>query len=389
MQPHPSGGIPMDWSATRPGGEEPLAEGPDWIGDLLRFEAARHEPDRDRILSLMAAREHDEFPIPATVSSLDDRRRDQGQRARRAWHRSGGGRGSRAAEPERASGGGRVGWPLVAASVAVLTMATVAGARVLAPQESDGTDLPTPAATSRALAPPVTINGPQTAGPTTAMSSRATSASRSGAPSSTWTAPNRGAQMTSGKLSDAVSIQLSPTGGGTQLALPRSSTERDWIAVGARQDGKLVRRKDPTRALGDVTVSGYGPSIVYGPYQVSWTGGVPEQNRAIDGTWQSITAVDGRIRITAPLHGDALTIDLFAGTVRTTGMVRVQVGKASDEVTGLVPPCGTDICADIITVTVDSAKLPGGGRSGDLVIDLGPARPGDGLGLGLAAVVLR
>ncbi len=196
------------------------------------------------------------------------------------------------------------------------------------------------------------------------------------------------ATMTPPALSAAVSINVSPALWMAGLTLPRSG-DRDWIAVGSRRDGQLVRARTAARALGTVAVSGYGPSIVDGPYQVSWSGGTPEQQRSGDITWQSITAVDGGLRITVPLHGDRFTVDLYAGTVKTTGLVRVQAPNNPDTVSALLAPCSVDVCADVVSVSVDSSRLPGGGTRGDLIIDLGPAHPGVGLGLGLAAVVLR
>lgn len=375
-------------------------DGPEWLGDLLRFEAARHEPNRGRILALMAERERDEYQVPATVSSLDVQRRDRARREGhdRDWFRGRRGRGDRVVDPGRqpASGGGRVAWPLVAASVAVLTMATVAGARVLAPGENAGVTV-TPEATptiSRSLVPPVSITPTpaSTSGPPTPAIPTGTLSwsSPGGTTPTTGATPTRGGQAPQGVTGDAVSILVRPTGHGTELAVPRDSSDRDWIAVGSRTDGRLVRAKNPSRPLGAISVSGYGASIVHGPYRVSWSGGgTPEQSRDVDTTWQSITAVDGRIRITVPLRGDRFTVDLFAGTVKTTGQVRVSLDGSPGGVSAVLPMCRRDVCADVVSITVDSAHLPGGGMSGDLVIDLGPARPGDGLGLGLAAVVLR
>lgn len=397
LQPHPSGGIPMDWSSGRRAADHREDDdAPEWVGALLRMEAARHEPDRDRILSLMAARDRDEYDAPATVSSLDARRRERARQESRLRGRRVGRLGLRRRGADgAASGGGRVAWPLVAASFAVLTMATVAGARAFAPAEGGAgtvtaTADATPTPTSSVLAPPVTIDGtPTGAAPSTPAPSTTAPSSRDTSPSTSGPAPDPGGRAPAATLREVTWIGITPTGDGTQLSLPRSAGERDWIAVGSRQDGRLVRKKDPRVALGDVTVSGYGPSIVQGPYRISWTGGTPEQDRPLDTMWQSITAVDGRLRITAPLHGDRMTIDLFAGTVKTTGLVRVFVAGSSDVVSQTIEPCAVDICPTVVTVHVDASRLPGGGTSGDLVIDLGPARPGVGLGLGLAAVVLR
>jgi hypothetical protein len=342
------------------------------LGRLLRDEAAQHEPDVDRILARMSA-----VPGDEVVERAGSRARaGRVPRAGRAGGPSGTARG-------RARG--RLAWPVAAAGVTALTVATVAAAHVLtAPADGATTVSPAVPTSSSSLSTAVSIAKPAPSGTPSSAPSRPT-----GSAAVTPTAGQTPAPATSAPLplSNAVSIAVAPKPFGASLTLP--SGARDWIAVGSRKDGVPVRAKDPTRALGTVTVSGYGPSVVDGPYQVAWGGGVPEQDRAADITWQSITAVDGRLRITVPLKGDRFTVDLYAGTVKTTGRVQVQAPGGAGAVSVTVPPCSVDVCADVVSVTVDSATLPGGGASGDLVIDLGPAQPGVGLGLGLAAVVLR
>jgi hypothetical protein len=99
-----------------------------WVGDLLRAEAARHQPDRDRILAAIVERKRADGEVPGTVSTLDGRRRPQVSR-----------RACDLDDARDVRGGARFAWPMVAASVAVLTMATVAGARALAPDASPDT----------------------------------------------------------------------------------------------------------------------------------------------------------------------------------------------------------------------------------------------------------
>lgn len=276
---------------------------------------------------------------------------------------------------------------MVAASVAVLTMATVAGARALAPDASPDTTMTVSPVVpgNSTLGPAITIEGSPTSDGSGTRTEPARSSSGTaladGSPTSTTTTTKPGSS-----LSRAVAVRISPAGDGTRLSLPRNG-DRDWIVVGGQQDGRLTRAKRPDRPLGTVTVSGAGPSATPGPYDISWLDGVPVQNATV-GTWQSITA-DGRMRITVPLRGDRFTVDLFAGTVKTTGLATVSLAGSSGAVTTTVPPCSVVTCADVISVTVDSSRLPGGGASGQLIIDLGPARPGNGGGLGLAAVVLH
>ena len=180
-------------------------------------------------------------------------------------------------------------------------------------------------------------------------------------------------------------------GDGTRLDLPRGAQDLDWIVVGSRQDGALIRAKESGSPLGTVTVSGDGPSVGPGPYLISWGGGSPEPSRTTDSTWQAVPAATGRLRITVPTRGGRFTVELFAGTMKTTGLVSVSMPGSTATVTSLLQPCERDACAHHVSVAVDSSRLPGGGRSGDLVIDLGSAVTGGGGGggLGLAAVVLQ
>jgi hypothetical protein len=386
-------------------GRDVAAEG--WVGDLLRAEAARHQPDRDRIMAAIVERRRADRAVAGTVSPLDGRRRLQASRragddlrdAHDLRHLGdahdlgdvhdlrGLGDAGDLGDARSVRGRARFAWPMVAASVAVLTMATVAGARALAPDASpDTTTTVSPALPGNStLGPAITIEGsPTPDGPGTRTSSPTSSseiASADGSPAST-TATTKTKPAIS--LSRAVSVRTSPTGDGTRLSLPRNG-DRDWIAVGG-QDGRLVRAKRPDRPLGTVTVSGAGPLVASGPYDLSWQDGVPVPNAAV-GTWQSITA-DGRMRITVPLRGDRFTVDLFAGTVKAAGLVSVSLAGSSGAVTTSMPSCSAT-CAEVISVTVDSSQLPGGGTSGELIIDLGPARPGNGGRLGLAAVVLH
>lgn len=333
-----------------------------WLADLLHDEASRHEPDRASIWRMIEERE-------AAEQSLPPRRP--------------------AARSERAApapGRRRFAWPVAAAAVTALTMATVAGARTLVPTpDQAGTPIATTSG-DHVLGPPLSI---ATSATDTPGASRTTPATSTRGPAATVTAPTATAPAHPGtSVTGAVSIRVTPTADGTRLVLPRDG-DRDWILTGSRADGRTIRAKRPTRPLGSVTVSGYGPAIVDGPYQISFTGGAPEQSRDGDHTWQSITAVDGRLRVTVPLRGDRFTVDLFTGTIRAAGEVSVQVlGSDAEPARGRLEPCGRDVCATVVSVVVDGASLPGGG-SGELAIDLGPADPGAGLGIGLAAVVLH
>jgi hypothetical protein len=336
----------------------------EWIGDLLREEALRHEPDLGRITARIAeqgagGRRDDTAEHPGTVRTTRSTKLGVA-RLRGNVHRP-------------------FARPLAAAFGTVLVVATVTATGTLA-SLWDSEARATPILVGDASNSPNTIDDidPAHTGASTATSG--TNASEDG--KETTSAAGTPA------LADAVSIAVAPSAWMTRIDLP-GDDDRDWIVVGSRNDGKLIRAKRPTRSLGTVDVSGYGPSIVDGPYQVSWTGGSPEQERSESLTWQSITTVDGRLRITVPLQGDRFTVELYTGTVKTTGRVRVQAPNSSGTVASTLKPCKREVCADVVSVTVDSSKLSGGGTSGDLIIDLEAAKPGTGLGLGLAAVVLR
>lgn len=401
-------GTPRDREGVPPGGEQRCdggvtegcgKDGPalERLGDLLRAEALRYRPDRERILALMAERERAESATPATLSILEERRRrDRSlQDTRRRGRRLRGDGGTRADGAGRQSSpsGRRIGWPLVAASVAVFTMATVAGASVLVPDAGPSAG-PTVSTT-------VTATGRHTLGPAstatqTPASPDSAQPTASATPSPSARATGSGPTSSSGgsgqparRLQGAVTIKVVPTGDGTQLDLLRGAQDLDWIVVGSRQDGALVRAQERGRTLGTVTVSGDGSSVGPGPYLISWGGGSPEPSRTMDTTWQTVPATTGRLRIAVPLQGDRFTVELFAGDVKTTGLVSVSAPGSTDTVTSLLQPCGRDVCAHHVSVAVDSSRLPGGGRSGDLVIDLGGAWPEGGGGLGLAAVVLH
>jgi hypothetical protein len=147
-------------------------------------------------------------------------------------------------------------------------------------------------------------------------------------------------------LAGAVMIGVSPVAGGTEVTFPRAG-DRDWIVLGSRPDGVAVRNKRPSQALGTVTTPGAAASVVDGPYRIAYTGGVPQQSSAGAGTWQLVTADKSSQQVTVPLHGGTFTVDLFAGTVRTTGVVTVRLSGSGPvtPATAIVPPCRADVCA--------------------------------------------
>lgn len=352
--------------SRRRGDERPPEE---WLGDLLRREAERYEPDRARILARMAEGER-------ALAEIKERRG-----RRRGWLR-------RAFVPQRTgvrqSGGlcGQFAWPVVAAGLAVVTVAGVAGARVVAG------DSPVPAP------PAVTAPGARSLGPALTLPSETARATATAVPTPTVTpstSPSaRPSTSAAATLWPSVWVGVQPVPNGTQASFPRPG-DRDWMLIGSRSDGRVVRMKNASRPITGVTASGNGPGIVDGPFRINFTGGIPESAREGNVTWQAVTAVNGRVQVVVPLRPERFTLDLFTGTVKTSALVKVRLeGGSTQQLTqSTLQPCTTDVCPDVASVNVDASYLPADMPATNLVVEIVPEHPGSGLGFGLAAVAVR
>lgn len=374
---------------SRHGDGQPDASAATWLAAALRDEGERHEPDRARISAAIAAGMHGRAavdPVDAEVTHLTP------PAEAGATHQVAPAGRARARATSRAPLG-RAGRPLLAAAAAALLVAGVAGAR-LAGGHGELAGTVTPAGASGVQAAPT----PSRATPT---GTSATPAARPTASDPTTQAGSRTAPkgtstprvvppVPTATLAEAVTIDVRAAAPGTSLHLPRPG-DRDWIVVGGRNDGVTVRAKRPARRLGSVEVRG-GGAVVDGPYRLGWQDGSPEQERDGAGTWLQ-AASGGLIRTGVPLEGDSFTVELYLGTVRAAGTVTVGVPAVpgAGRIVATLPGCSADVCPDVVTVTVDGARLPAGATTGELLIEVAAGRPGAGSlsGPGLAAVVLR
>lgn len=331
---------------TRYEPHEPLDEY-EYLARLLHDEAVRHEPDSVRLREILGVGA--QRPEPASPT--------------RSWRR-------RAVR-------------LVALPAAV-TLFGVGTAVAIAQTGPDGQQAARVTVTDSGHPSSGTISGTATSGP-----GRTTGPTRTGTASST---PRPSTPRTTAvsrvRLDAKVRVSTTVVPDRTRVTLPGSG-DRDWIAVGARRDGKFVRAKHAGPTLGTVTVSDPGASVLPGPFDVSWTGGLPEQDRQLSTTWQSVTSA-GRMTLTVPAGSDWRSLVLSAGTVRATGVVTVRLAghPSADQVRAELPRCGQDVCAHMVRIDLADA-LPRSWAGDDLVVELTAARSPHALGIGLAAVELR
>lgn len=112
-------------------------------------------------------------------------------------------------------------------------------------------------------------------------------------------------------------VDVSVVSGRLTLATPALD---DWVAVGVRSDGQLVRAKRPVGGtLVEVTVP-QGP-LATAPLVTSWTDGLPEQDRTTD-TWLELPATSGASVRVGP-SARPLTVRLHVGLRGTAAVVTV------------------------------------------------------------------
>ncbi|MDQ1287778.1 MAG: hypothetical protein QG622_1343 [Actinomycetota bacterium] len=346
--------------------------GPDaeQVRHLLRREAASHEPDADGILHRVEeARRHRPDP-------------DAGR------------------YPSRT----RLGWelPLAWATAAALLVIGVA-----AVQRLPGED---------AVSSPSTVPSSSTLGSASTGAFVAASGSTSATPSGGWRsqgAPSSAATatrtavtppaatppaVTSPVATSSVAtvptgmagtpvVRLSPASDGTEVRLPRAG-DRDWVLVGSRRDGKVVRAKDGSEEIVDVSAHGALASVVPGSWRLSWTGGSPEQDRSGASTWSSVPSGSGHQQVVVRLRSPG-TIDVYLGA-------RTPSGTASVTLMAVVtPPAGSASRERSVRTAMPSGGAVASVRVGDaapgstVTITLSGGNGGNGGELALSAVVVR
>lgn len=340
---------------------------PDQVRELLRREADAHRPDVEGILA----------------------------RVEQARTRGPGVPGAFRAVP----GGGRPGgWdvPLACAAVAALLVVGVATAQRLPTRDPAGPPAGAgPTVGGTAVADPVPATAPTASRTPSRTSSRpgpAPSGDRSGtaAPSSTRRHLPSVVTPPTTRAPDVAEpvLHLTSVGRGTEVTLPRAG-DRDWMIVGARRDGKVIRAKSGTGEIVGVSPEGADATVVPGPLRVAWSGGAPEQDRSGVTTWWSVPSGTARQQIVVRLREPA-TIDLFVGVggpgegPRGTLVAAVSApgrGPALDGPSATLAVPSSDGAA-VVSVRVDDV-VPGS----TVTLTLSGAR--DGGELAVSAVAVR
>lgn len=347
--------------------ERPPSRRPDdWVAPLLRAEAERHDPDDARIL--------------ATVRAGMAPGRDVGRDPRRA-----GG--------DRVGGEQRRPWLVPAAAAAAVLL--VAGVTVgLLSGGSGGA----PVATGT---PSTTTGAPGTA-PTGTLGTTGLSGTRGGSvtgPAGTLTPPVGGTSPGSGGTSggpaptggatsagtaeptggpsvgEAVTVTVSVGAAKPQVTL--GPTMREWAGFGLRKDGVTVRTKAGAGLIETpFTFGGATSAVEQGPFRVSWSGGVPEQDRVDAATWFVARRAQPGVVTGLTLQATAVpagTFTVYCGSIGSRGRAEVVVDGRS--AAALPLPVGAGQVEVVLKRPVGSVQVK-------LVAGA------DG-GVGLAAAVLR
>lgn len=318
------------------------------VGELLRRQAAQHEPDSVRIRSRVDLDRN----VPA-------------------------GSGAR---PVLLRVGAPVGSAVAAAVVAVVA---VLGVRIA----GDPDRRPPAAASSPATSSPATP-GPATPVPTGSPGSAGTATTRPGPsaplpslqplppPATRSAAPSATGTTASAAPTGAPRLDVQTVLAGHPVVLGNGDG-LDWVVPGARPDGTVVRRQHPRAALAGPTVrlGPDGATGVPGPFRISWSGGAPEQNHLADTGWLALDPDGGAVDIQVPA-GSGRRLTLYVGTAGADCVVRVSAGNGGTAVT---VPAGTP--AAVVT-------LSAGSGAGPLMVTLSGVRRTAGGRVGLAAVVL-
>ena len=384
-----------------PHGEGPpvTAPTPEQVRDLLLAEALTHRPDADRILARVA---RERGPRPGAAPSSRARRRGGPQPVARSrpGRRLGLQFASAAAVAalvvtvavtQRWTAGPDGGGPLGTATVAGEHVSPASSASTSGPGTATArsgtatagsgagepaTALGTPTAT--VATPPATGRTAPTGGPPAG-----------GRPASTGTAGSGTAGSgTAGGGGPAAGLPVHVTAlpTGTAVDLPRPG-DRDWLVLGGRNDGRVVRMKAGTGEIGGASMAGEGAAVASGPLLVSWRGGSPEQDRTGDGTWWTVPAGAGRLEVVVRLARPG-TVDLYVGV---TGVPE----GAATVAASLPRPAGGGVPAGMLT---GSATLPAGAALVSLTataVDAGQpltlvlAAPGTRGTLAVSAVAVR
>lgn len=194
-----------------------------------------------------------------------------------------------------------------------------------------------------------------TAGPTTRPSSTTTSPPPTVRPATT-TPTVPGPAVQTGLLPQQV--VLGPVG------------HLDWVIVGSRNDGKIVRMKAGTGRLTVGAPSGALPTPSLTPFL--WSGGIPEQDRADNSTWWTANGAPSSFVVQVAGADNASEVVLYAGS---SSSLEVTVTVSGRGTTQKVVPASFLGSAAKVTVS-----LTGADRGRDATITLGAAKGSVSLG---------
>ncbi|GAA3605689.1 hypothetical protein GCM10022223_21820 [Kineosporia mesophila] len=134
-------------------------------------------------------------------------------------------------------------------------------------------------------------------------------------------------------------IEVTTMANGQQLML--SAADEDWLAIGTRNDLRTIRKKSAVSSpLLNFTAPASAASVD-GPFKLSWTGGVPEQDR--DGTTRWLQT-DGAV-VTVTASEAARTVTLYTGNLMNVAVTgqnlkqqRVELGSDAGYVVNITIP---------------------------------------------------
>jgi hypothetical protein len=310
------------------------------LGDLLKAEADRYEPDLDRIMDR----------IRTTQSSSPTAVR---------------------VGPRR-----RSGWliPAVAAGLVVL----IAGAITAVDRfHSSPTSAPLQVATE-----PASTTAPSTAMPSHKASQPTAPTVTSSTPAKPPKSHTSKAPPPSGPNPPAAGIQLDFQAAtpGQSVTLPGSST--DWIVAGGAPGPQTVRNKDGDQLISGPHVTGNPTSsAVPGPFKMSWTDGIPDNIQPTSTQWLSVHGIPNGPKtgmlINVPASSKSSTLVLYLGATGTDGQL-VATLDGQSKVTTHRLKAGS---AEVVTIQFRTT-----GPAGSLAVQL---NCGAGGAVNLAAAVLH
>ena len=197
-------------------------------------------------------------------------------------------------------------------------------------------------------------NSPTTAAPAATAPVTARPTSTSAAPSTTAraTTTTREAMVAGPAIQAALlpnQVVLGPTG------------HLDWVIVGSRNDGKIVRMKAGTGRLSVTAPT--GAAATKAPIPFLWSGGVPEQDRTVNTLWWTANGVSSSFVVQVSGTDNASEVVLYTGGSRSVTITVAVAGRGTSQ---KVLPAGLFGSAGKVTIA-----LTGADKGHDVTITVG------------------